>query len=323
MKGQANNKKKKFSLSVLIKILKDTVQGFMDDNVTRLSASLAYATLFSIIPFLSLLVTVGVLFQMDLANQLYVELKPIVGADVVEQLRAIIGNAAKTDSSTFATLVSLGVSIFGATTIFAEIQGSLNTIWGIKAVPKKSWLKYLRTRLLSFSIILVFAFILLITFGITHIIGTMSERLLANYPDIAASVVKVVGLIINITVTAFIFALMFKILPDAKIRLKDVLVGATVTTVLFLVGQWGISFYISIANVGTVYGAAAFMAILVTWIYYSAIIIYIGAEFTEAWADEMGGKIFPDDFAVATRIIEIHEDKPVQAVNKMNLGVNT
>lgn len=324
MKGQLNNnKKKKFSLSVLIKILKDTVQGFVDDNVTRLSASLAYATLFSIIPFLSLLVTVGVLFQMDLANQLYVELKPIVGADVVEQLRAIIGNAAKTDSSTFATLVSLGVSIFGATTIFAEVQGSLNTIWGIKAVPKKSWLKYLRTRLLSFSIILVFAFILLITFGITHIIGTMSERLLANYPDIAASVVKAVGLIINITVTAFIFALMFKVLPDAKIRLKDVLVGATVTTVLFLVGQWGISFYISIANVGTVYGAAAFMAILVTWIYYSAIIIYIGAEFTQAWADEMGGKIFPDDFAVATRIIEIHEDKPVQAINKMNLGVNT
>lgn len=323
MKGQTNNKKKKFSLSVLIKILKDTVQGFVDDNVTRLSASLAYATLFSIIPFLSLLVTVGVLFQMDLANQLYVELKPIVGADVVEQLRAIIGNAAKTDSSTFATLVSLGVSIFGATTIFAEVQGSLNTIWGIKAVPKKSWLKYLRTRLLSFSIILVFAFILLITFGITHIIGTMSDRLLANYPDIAASVVKAVGLIINITVTAFIFALMFKVLPDAKIRLKDVLVGATVTTVLFLVGQWGISFYISIANVGTVYGAAAFMAILVTWIYYSAIIIYIGAEFTQAWADEMGGKIFPDDFAVATRIIEIHEDKPVQAVNKMNLGVNT
>lgn len=317
MKGQLNNKKK-FSLSVLIKILKDTVQGFMDDNVTRLSASLAYATLFSIIPFLSLLVTVGVLFQMDLANQLYVELKPIVGADVVEQLRAIIGNAAKTDSSTFATLLSLGVSIFGATTIFAEVQGSLNTIWGIKAVPKKSWLKYLRTRLLSFSIILVFAFILLITFGITHIIGTMTDRLLANYPDIAASLVKAVGLIINITVTAFIFALMFKILPDAKIRLKDVLVGAAVTTVLFLVGQWGISFYISIANVGTVYGAA-FMAILVTWIYYSAIIIYIGAEFTEAWADEMGGKIFPDEFAVATRIIEIHEDKPVQAVNKVNI----
>lgn len=321
MKRRADYRKK-FSFSALIKILKDTVQGFMDDNVMKLSASLAYATLFSIIPFLSLLVTVGVLFQMDLADQLYAELKPIVGADVVEQLQAIIGNASHTDSSTLATVLSIGVSIFGATTIFAEIQGSLNTIWGIKAVPKKSWLKYLRTRLLSFSIIIIFAFILLVTFGITNIISNVSERLLANYPDIATSLVKAVGVIINIGVTAFIFALIFKILPDAKIKIRDVMVGAIVTTVLFLVGQWGISFYISIANVGTVYGAAAFLAVLVTWIYYSAIIIYIGAEFTEAWANEMGGKIFPDEFAVATKIIEIHEDKPVETINKVNLGTD-
>lgn len=310
MKGRLNNKKK-FNLSVLVKILKDTVQGFGDDNVTRLSASLAYATLFSIIPFLSLLITIGVWIRIDLADQLYTQLEPIVGADVVQQLSAIIANAAKTDSSTFATLVSLGVSIFAATTIFAEIQSSLNTIWGIKAIPKKSWLKYIRTRLLSFSIILVFAFILLVTFGITHIIGSISDRLLANYPDIAASLVKAAGVIINMVVTAFIFAFIFKVLPDAKIKIKDVFVGAIVTTVLFLAGQWGISFYIGIANVGTVYGAAAFMAILVTWIYYSAIIIYIGAEFTEAWANEMGGRIFPDEFAVATRTIEIHEDRPI------------
>lgn len=310
MKGRLNNKKK-FNLSVLVKILKDTVQGFGDDNVTRLSASLAYATLFSIIPFLSLLITIGVWIRIDLADQLYTQLEPIVGADVVQQLSAIIANAAKTDSSTFATLVSLGVSIFAATTIFAEIQSSLNTIWGIKAIPKKSWLKYIRTRLLSFSIILVFAFILLVTFGITHIIGSISDRLLANYPDMAASLVKAAGVIINMAVTAFIFAFIFKVLPDAKIKIKDVFVGAIVTTVLFLAGQWGISFYIGIANVGTVYGAAAFMAILVTWIYYSAIIIYIGAEFTEAWANEMGGRIFPDEFAVATRTIEIHEDRPL------------
>lgn len=318
MKGQTN-KKKKFSLSVLVQVLKDTVQGFIDDNITRLSASLAYATLFSIIPFLSLVIAIGVFFQMDLAGQLYTELKPIVGEEAVEQLSAIIGNAEKSHSSTFATLISLGVSIFGATTIFAEIQGSLNTIWGIKAIPKKSWLKYIKTRLLSFSIILIFAFILLITFSITNFITDMSDRFMANYPDIAESFVKVAGLLINIGVTTLIFALIFKILPDAKIKIKDVLVGAAVTTVLFLIGQWGISLYIGIANVGTVYGAAAFMAILVTWIYYSAIIVYIGAEFTEAWADQMGSKIFPDEYAVATKIIEIHEDKPVEAVNKVNV----
>lgn len=307
---------KKFNLSTLLRIGKETVQGFMDDNVLRLSASLAYATLFSIIPFLSLLITIGVFLHMDLAGQLYTQLEPVVGASVVEQLRGIINNAAKTDSTTFATILSIAVSIFGATTIFSEIQGSLNTIWGIKAVPKKSWLKYLRTRLLSFSIILIFAFILLISFTITQVITSLSSRFMANYPDVAEWIVKIIGMIINAMVTAIIFALLFKILPDAKIKLKDVIVGALVTTVLFLIGQWGISLYIGMASVGTVYGAAAFMAILITWIYYSAIIIYIGAEFTEAWADEMGSRIIPNEFAVATKTIEIHEDKPVEPVNK-------
>ena len=155
--------KRKNLVSSLIKIGKETIQGFIDDNVTRLSASLAYATLFSIIPFLSLLITFGVYLEFDLANQFYAQLDPIVGAKVIEALQSITENAEKTNISSFAAVVSLGVSIFGATTVFAEIQSALNTIWGIKAIPKRSWLKYIKNRLLSFSIILVFAFILLIT----------------------------------------------------------------------------------------------------------------------------------------------------------------
>ena len=300
--------KRKNLVSSLIKIGKETIQGFIDDNVTRLSASLAYATLFSIIPFLSLLITFGVYLEFDLANQFYAQLDPIVGAKVIEALQSITENAEKTNISSFAAVVSLGVSIFGATTVFAEIQSALNTIWGIKAIPKRSWLKYIKNRLLSFSIILVFAFILLITFSITNIIVELSNRFMVNNPDVAESFVKVIGMIINIGVTVLIFTLIFKILPDAKIKSKDVIVGAIVTTVLLLAGQWGISLYIGIANVGTVYGAAAFMVVFVTWIYFSAIIIYTGAEFTKAWANEMGGKIFPDEYAVATRISEIHED---------------
>ena len=300
--------KRKNLVSSLIKIGKETIQGFIDDNVTRLSASLAYATLFSIIPFLSLLITFGVYLEFDLANQFYAQLDPIVGAKVIEALQSITENAEKTNISSFAAVVSLGVSIFGATTVFAEIQSALNTIWGIKAIPKRSWLKYIKNRLLSFSIILVFAFILLITFSITNIIVELSNRFMVNNPDVAESFVKVIGMIINIGVTVLIFTLIFKILPDAKIKSKDVIVGAIVTTVLLLAGQWGISLFIGIANVGTVYGAAAFMVVFVTWIYFSAIIIYTGAEFTKAWANEMGGKIFPDEYAVATRIIEIHED---------------
>lgn len=308
MKDQVKHKKK-LTPSRLFKILKDTVVGFLDDNVTRLSASLAYATLFSIIPFLSLLVTIGVFFHTDLANQLYAQLEPIVGEKVTESLHAILESAEKTDSSGFATIISLGISIFGATTVFAEIQSSLNTIWGIKAVPKKSWLKYLKNRLLSFSIILVFAFILLITFSITNIIADLGERFINGNPDVAESLVNVMGIIINIVVTSLIFTLIYKILPDAKIKSKDVFVGAFVTTILLLIGQWGISLYIGIANVGNVYGAAAFMVVFITWIYYSAIIIYIGAEFTQAWANEMGSKIIPDEYAVATQMVEIHEER--------------
>lgn len=299
-------------LSVFIKIMKETFQGFIDDNVMRLSASLAYATLFSIIPLLSLLFTIGILLNTDLTKDLYDQLEPIVGSKVIEALQSMMANAEKTESFSFATLVSVGVSIFGATTVFAEIQSSLNTIWGIKAVPKKSWLKYIKNRLLSFSVIIVFAFILLVTFTISNIIMELSNRFITNYPEVAESLIKVIGLIINIGVTTVIFALLFKVLPDAKIKIRDVFIGALVTTILLLIGQWAISFYISFANIETVYGAAAFMAIFITWIYYSAIIIYTGAEFTKAWADELGGKIFPDEYAVATKVIEIHEEnKPV------------
>ncbi|MCD8029774.1 MAG: YihY/virulence factor BrkB family protein [Bacteroides sp.] len=297
--------KGKLRFSVLVKIVKDTVYGFVDDNVPTLSASLAYATLFSLIPFLSLLITIGTFFHADLANQLYTQLQPVVGAEVVQQLREIIDNARQTDASTLATIVTLGVTVFGATAIFAEIQGSLNTIWGIKAIPKKGWLKYIKTRLLSFSLILVFAFILLITFSITNFITHLGDKLMSNYPEVAESLVDAIAMVLNLCITVVIFVLIFKLLPDAKIRSKDVFVGAVVTTLLFLLGQWAISFYLGIADVGTVYGAAAFMAILITWIYYSAMIIYIGAEFTEAWTVERGGKIFPDEYAVITKVIEV------------------
>ncbi|MCD8263980.1 MAG: YihY/virulence factor BrkB family protein [Tannerellaceae bacterium] len=317
-KKQADTKKR-LTFPIFVKIVKDTVAGFNDDNVTRLSASLAYATLFSIIPFVSLLISIGTFFHADIANQLYVQLQPILGTDVVDRLREILDNAKDTDASTLATLVTLGVTIFGATAIFAEIQSSLNTIWGIKAVPKKSWLKYIRTRLLSFSIILIFAFILLITFSISSIIEHMGNRFMAGYPDIAESIVKVIGMVLNFGVTVVIFVLIFKMLPDAKIKSRDVLIGAFVTALLFLIGQWGISFYIGIANMGTVYGAAAFMAILITWIYYSAIIIYIGAEFTESWANEIGGKIFPDAYAVTTKTIEIQDSHPRESAKKIKV----
>lgn len=291
---------------VPFKIAKKTVCGVIEDNVMTLSASLAFATLFSIIPFFSLLITVGAWFNTDLTSQLFVHLEPVVGEKVIEALQAVIENAKQTEGWSFATIVNIGVSIFGATTVFAEMQNSLNTIWGIKAVPKRGWLKFLKNRFLSFSIILVFAFIMLVTFSVTGLITKICLVFTGNEPFVAEWTVMIVGMLVNVIVTAVVFTLIFKVLPDAKIRVKDVCIGALFTTLLLMMGQWGISLYIGMADVGNVYGAAAFLAVFVTWIYYSAIIIYTGAEFTKAWANELGGKIVPDEYAVAVKAVEIH-----------------
>ena len=304
--------KKRLTIPVLIKIIKKTIQGIGEDRVVRISGSLAFATLFSIIPLFSIIAIIGSIFQFELDVRLFNQLQAVLGTEAVEQLQPILAKSVTTEFTNLAAIISLGVTLFGATTIFAVLQSSLNVIWHIKPIPKKGWLKFLKNRLLSFSIILVLAFLLLVTFTITNFITNFTDRIMADFQDVALVFVKIIGTIINIGVTTFIFVLIFKMLPDAKIKSKDVIVGAIVTTVLFLVGQWGISVYFGLSNVGSVYGVAAFLAIFLTWIYYSAIIIFVGAEFTQAWANEMGSKIYPDEYAVATKVVEIKEEgKPI------------
>lgn len=306
------NERKKLTIPVLIKIIKETIQGIGEDRVVRISGSLAFATLFSIIPLFSIIAIIGSIFQFELDVRLFNQLQAVLGTEAVEQLQPILAKSVTTEFTNLAAIISLGVTLFGATTIFAVLQSSLNVIWHIKPIPKKGWLKFLKNRLLSFSIILVLAFLLLVTFTITNFITNFTDRIMADFQDVALVFVKIIGTIINIGVTTFIFVLIFKMLPDAKIKSKDVIVGAIVTTVLFLVGQWGISVYFGLSNLGSVYGVAAFLAIFLTWIYYSAIIIFVGAEFTQAWANEMGSKIYPDEYAVATKVVEIKEEgKPI------------
>ena len=300
--------KNRITLPLLIKIIKKTIKGINEDNVIRVSASLAFATLFSIIPLFSIITMIGTLFSVELDARVFSQLESILGAEAVEQLQPILQESITTEFTNITAIISLGVTLFGATTIFAVMQTSLNQIWHIKAVPKKGWLKYIKNRLLSFSIIVVLAFLLLVTFVVTNFITNFTDRIMSDFPEVATIFVKIIGTIINFGVTTFIFVLIFTMLPDAKIKYKDVLVGAIVTTILFLVGQWGISVYFGLSNVGSVYGVAAFLAIVLTWIYYSAIIIFIGAEFTQAWANEVGSKIYPDEYAVATKVVEYTSD---------------
>ena len=285
----------------------------------KLSASLAYATIFALVPFITIIITLGTFFHRDIASQLYGQMNEFLGEEVVLQLQHIIRNASLSNNSSFTAILGFGIMLFGASAIFAEMQTSLNIIWGIKPKPKRGWLMFLKNRVLSFSMILIIGFLLLITFSISSIIAGLNNRLIAYFPDAALIFFKIFGVVLNFVVITVLFMLMFKMLPDAKIKSKDVFIGALVTTFLFLVGQYGISFYMATRNITSVYGAAAFLIVLLTWIYYSSVIIYIGAEFTKSWANELGGKIFPDTYAVSTRIIEVHEDKPIETINKTQL----
>lgn len=307
---------RKISFKSIINVIRLTIKGFSNDGVTKLSASLAYATIFALIPFLTFIVTFGTWFEQDISSQLYGTMNELMGSEVATQVQTIIRNTSESDSSTLARLISLGVMIFGATAIFAEMQTSLNTIWGIKPKPKKGWLHYLRNRVLSFSIILILGFLLLITLSVSTLINSLRQQLIAYFPDITAILFQVIGMVLNILVVSTLFILIFKILPDAKIKFKDVMVGGIVTTIFFLIGQFAISIYLGTRNTMSVYGAAAFIIILLTWIYYSSIIVYIGAEFTKAWASEIGGKIYPDQYAVSTKIVEITGDEPIEIINK-------
>ena len=315
----SQHKKKKITLKSLWTILKKTVQGFSDDKVTRLSAALSYATIFSFAPFTLVIITVGAFFAQDLEGELFGELSQLLGTDVAKVLQDVVHKAQVANTSTISTIIGIGVILFSATTIFTSIQESLNTIWGIKPKPKKGWLKLIKNRLLSFSIIIALGFILLVTMGASSIIGLLNEKLMTYFPDQMVILFKLVGLILNIAFTTLVFLLIFKVLPDAKIKFRDVTIGAIVTTVLFLIGQYGISIYLSTSKISSLYGAAASILLLLVWVYYSATIVYIGAEFTKAWANELGGKIYPDEYAVSTRIIEIQEDGPVNNGNKQEI----
>lgn len=307
----SQHKKKEITLKSLWTILKNTVQGFADDKVTQLSAALSYATIFSFAPFTLVIITIGAFFAQDLEGELFGELSQLLGTDVAKVLQDVVHKAQVANTSTISTIVGIGVILFSATTIFISIQESLNTIWGIKPKPKKGWLKLIKNRLLSFSIIIALGFILLVTMSASSIIGLLNERLMTYFPDQMVILFKLIGIILNIAFTTLVFLLIFKVLPDAKIKYRDVTIGAVVTTVLFLIGQYGISIYLSTSKISSLYGAAASILLLLVWVYYSATIVYIGAEFTKAWANELGSKIYPDEYAVSTRIIEIQEDGPV------------
>lgn len=299
--------KQKMSFKGVWELLKDTFTGFSDDKITKLSGSLAYFTVFSMGPLLVVIISFcGIFLSREaIEGKVYSVLVSFVGSDTASQLQEIIRNASIGDKSVIAAIVGVIILLIGATSVFAEIQDSINIIWGVKPKPKKGWLKYLTNRFLSFSVIVSLGFLLLVSLALSAIIEMISGRLQSYFPEITIVVFYIINLILTVGISTLIFGTIFKVLPDAKIKWKDVFAGAIVTAVLFLIGKFAISLYISQAKVGSTYGAAGSLVILLVWVYYSSIILYLGAEFTKAYAVRFGDEIHPNDYAVTTRQVEI------------------
>lgn len=298
---------KKISFKGVWGIIKDSFSGFSNDNVTKLSASLAYYTMFSMGPLLVMIIALcGVFLGRDaIEGKIYTQLQQFLGPDTALQLQQIIKNAFISGKGNIAIIIGSISLLVGATSVFAEMQDSINRIWGLKPKPKRGWVKMLQNRFLSFSVIISLGFLLLVSLAIASLVEGLSNRLQAAYPGITVVVIYIVNLLITMGITSLIFAVIFKVLPDAKIRWRDVIAGSITTAVLFMLGKFGISFYIGKSHVGTTYGAAGSLVVLLLWIYYSSIILYLGAEFTKAYAVQYGAPIMPSDYAVTTKTVEV------------------
>ncbi|MEX6687232.1 YihY/virulence factor BrkB family protein [Danxiaibacter flavus] len=302
---------KRITIKGVWEVIKNTFSCFINDKVTKLSGALAYFTVFSMGPLLVVLISFCGLFleKEAVEGQVYSVLRNFIGQDTALQLQHIIENAAIGGKSKIAAIIGVITLVIGATSIFAEIQDSINIIWGIKPKPKKGLLKMLLNRLLSFSVIISLGFLLLVSLVITGVIEALNNRLQAAYPDVTIVVFYIFNLGMTLFTSMMIFGVIFKVLPDARIKWKDVTAGAFVTSLLFLLGKFLISFYISRSHVGSTYGTAGSLVILLLWVYYSSVILYFGAEFTKAYAIKYGSEILPNSYAVTMKQVEVETGK--------------
>ena len=294
----------------MLTILKQTWTDFLDDNCPRIAAALAYSTAFSLAPMLVLIISVCQLFfePEDIRGKVEAEIANVVGDEGAEQVKTMIDSSGERDKrGALATAVGVAVMLIGATGLFAQLQAAMNDVWEVRPDPAKSSLKYfLMKRLLSLGMVLSVAFLVLVSLVAStalHAFDGVIDRWLPV--QAGSTLLHVANLVVSFLVLAGLFSAIFKVLPDADVEWSDVGVGAAVTALLFMLGKFGIGLYLGSQNMAATYGAAGSLVLILVWVYYSAMILLLGAEFTQAWAKHHGGGIQPSDGAV--RVVKTTE----------------
>lgn len=286
------------------KLLKKTYQEFDDDNAIKLSASLSYYTIFSLPPLLIIIMSIFSFFfgREAVTGRFFGQINGMVGNEAALQIQETIKNIELSDSNTFAATFGGVLLLIGASGVFAEIQSSINYIWGLKAKPDRGLMKFIKNRLMSFSMIASVGFLLLVSLMVNTVMDIINARLLIYFPDSTIYLFYVLNILILFATTTMLFSIIFKTLPDGDIAWKDALIGSSFTSFFFMFGKFAIGFYLGSSTVATVYGAAGSVIIILIWVYYSAIILYFGAEFTKVYANAHGSKIIPNAYAVGIKV---------------------
>jgi membrane protein len=281
-------------------LLKESVREFIDDNAINLSAALSYYTVFSLPPLLIIIISLsGIFFGTEaVRGELFGQINGLVGNEAALQIQEAIRNVTLSHSSTFATIVGLFILIIGASGVFVEIQNSINYIWGIKAKPKKGFIKFLKNRLMSFSMIGSVGFLLLVGLIVNSLMDVMYNRLAAHFPKDTVYLFYILNILVVFIIITILFTVIFKTLPDGKVVLRDCIIGASFTAFLFMIGKFIIGAYLGSSAVASLYGVTGSIILILVWIYYSAIILYFGAEFTKVYALAHGKKIIPNQYSV-------------------------
>ena len=271
--------------------LKSTFKDFMEDKALRLAAALAYYSIFSLAPLLIIMIAVAgfVLDEATVKQQVQQQMTELVGAKSADALNDMM-SARKMGSTPLAMALGIVALLFGAGGVFGQLQDALNTIWEVKAKSGGGLWRLIRDRFLSLTMVLGLGFLLLISMVLTTAVHAMTQGFGRLFP-IPDAVTAGISLAIAFVVVAMLFMLIFKILPDLKVPWKVAMIGGIFTAVLFTIGKWGLGLYLGRESTQSAYGAAGALVILLLWIYYSAVILFMGAEFTQAYATKKGYKL--------------------------------
>lgn len=291
-------------------ITKETFRDFVNDKPLDYAAIIGFYTIFSLPAVLIITIRIaGAAFGEEaVRGQLVNQIGGIVGRNSAEQLQSIIENASQSESSTIGTIVGVATMIFTATTVFVALQDSINAMWQVRAKPEKGWWKLVIDRVLSLALVVSLGFVLLVSLSVDIVMGVIYDFMRQQLTGIAVYFVTAANVVISILVGVLIFATIFKVLPDAKIKWRNVWVGAFVTTFLFVIGKFILNIYFQHDPLADTYGAAGSLVLILVWVYYASIIFLFGAEFTQVYSRVHEHGVEPQDNAVKVEKKEIETE---------------